>query len=667
MRSSCSSRLLVSLLVLLAARLGQSAAIEASSKDFINPSYLDTRAFPDAPSKGYVPAIVNCPSPRPTIRTAAALSQSEVEWLQRRRRNTIQPMTELLMRAALPNFDAAAYIANVSSNIVNLPNVAIAVSGGGYRALMNGAGFLAAADSRTHGSTNVGGIGGLLQASTYLSGLSGGGWLVGSMFFNNFSSIQSLMGAAYDGNTAGPAIWEFQNSIVRGPKSKGGISLFNTVGYWRDIAQQVAAKADTGYETSITDYWGRALSYQLINDTNGGAGYTFSSIAKSDHFISGNTPMPILLADGRAPGVKIVALNSTVYEFNPFEIGSWDPTTYAFAPLRYLASNFSAGVIPNNGRCVEGFDQASFVMGTSSSLFNTLLLNNITAVTGELPSFVLDSLTSILNNLDEGNNDIAQYTPNPFFGVNPGTNANAAATQLTLVDGGEDLQNIPLHPLIQPNRAVDVIFSVDSSADTPFNWPNGTAVRASYDRSLTTIANGTLFPPVPDANTFINLGLNRRPTFFGCDPKNFTSSSSSNVIVPPLLIYIPNAPYTARSNVSTFDPTYELEERNAIVRNGYDSATQGNSTIDSNWPKCVACAVLSRSLARTSTAPPAVCRDCFAKYCWNGTLDTRETGSYEPAFIIGEGKTTESAAWSLIVGARTVVTVGLLTLTALLI
>lgn len=397
------------------------------------------------------------------------------------------------------------------------------------------------------------------------------------------------------------------------------------------------------YQTS----WGRALSYQLINARDGGPAYTFSSIAQTDDFAQGRTPFPILVTDGRTPGTKIVALNATVYEFNAFEMGSFDPTTYGFAPLQYLASNFSGGVVPSNGKCVRGFDSASFIMGTSSSLFNIFLLQNISAV-DSIPSFVTNLVVSILTDLSDDSNDIAQYVPNPFLGWNKATNPTVNAQELDLVDGGEDLQNIPLTPLLQPSRAVDVIFAVDSSADTPHNWPNATALRATYDRSLSPIANGTLFPPVPDANTFINLGLNSRPTFFGCNPSNFSLKPSQSV--PPLLVYIPNAPYTAHSNVSTFDPSYTNDERNAIIRNGFDAATQGNGTLDAQWPVCVACAVLSRSLWRSGTPVPAACNDCFSRYCWNGTLDTADRGEYLPAFKIGNG--TSAVNSSAGTGAR---------------
>ncbi|KAF9876701.1 hypothetical protein CkaCkLH20_05547 [Colletotrichum karsti] len=615
------------------------AAAPASALDPAKPmaaglvmNALDPRVLPNSPSGGYAPAIVDCPASRPTIRSAASLSPNETSWLPLRRNATIQPMRELLTRLNIPNFDAGAYIDRVRSSPSQLPNIGLAVSGGGYRALMNGAGFLAAADSRTPNSTSAGGIGGLLQSATYLAGLSGGGWLVGSLYSNNFSTVVDLQRGS-----KGSSVWKFDRSIFQGPKDSG-ISIINTAEYWNDVAKQVDTK-DKGFEVSITDYWGRALSYQLINATDGGPSYTFSSIADSSDFQAGAQPLPILVADGRAPGERIISLNATVYEFNPFELGTWDPTAFGFAPLPYLASNFSAGAVPANGSCVRGFDQAGFVMGTSSSLFNQFMLQNLTS-TG-LPGFIQDALTSILNALDRDNNDIAQYVPNPFFGWNPSTNVNAGDRQLSLVDGGEDLQNIPLHPLIQPSRALDVVFAVDSSADTNFNWPNGTALRATYDRVAEPIANGTLFPPVPDANTFINLGLNKRPTFFGCDVSNFTLRTSQRV--PPLIVYLPNAPYVAHSNVSTFDPDYETAQRDAIIQNGYDSATQGNATLDAQWPACVACAILSRGMARNRETVPAACGTCFQKYCWNGTLDTRQA-DYEPTFIIGNIEANSPAA-----------------------
>lgn len=392
---------------------------------------------------------------------------------------------------------------------------------------------------------------------------------------------------------------------------------------------------------------GRGLSYQLVNATDGGPAYTWSSIASTAEFHDGNVPMPIIIALERAPSEQNLskdtcplfsteifcvifadlaiikyrpALNSSVYEFNPWELGTWDPTTYGFMPLKVLGSNFTNGKLSKDD-CISGFDNVGFIMGTSSSLFNQALLQiNNTDIQRTLKSLT----TSLLQSLNDSSNDVSVYEPNPFFGFNKASNRNAQAKALILVDGGEDLQNIPFYPLLQANRKVDVIFAIDSSADTPTRWPNGTSMVATYQRNSNSskIANGTAFPSVPDQNTFINLGLNGRPTFFGCDPSNSTGKPPA-----PLIIYIPNYPYTYMSNISTLTLEFNDTERDKLVLNGYNVATMGNST---EWGICMGCAIISRSLHRTNTSVPSSCVDCFNQYCWNGTVNATTPNIYEP-------------------------------------
>lgn len=485
--------------------------------------------------------------------------------------------------------------------------------------VINSAGALRAFDSREENSTTTGHLGGLLQSSTYLAGLSGGGWLVGSIFVNNYTTISNLLRRPLKTSS----VWEFGNSIFKGPANNGS-SLLDISRYFDDIYQAVTDKAKAGFQTSITDYWGRALSYQLIDATDGGPSYTWSSIAKEQNFATGDTPLPLLVADGRAPGETVISTNSTVFEFSPWEFGTFDPTIFGFAPLQFVGSNFSNGALPSGQKCVRGFDNAGYVMGTSSSLFNAFLLNIDSSA---VPDIAKKFVTKILQTFNQTNNDIADYSPNPFYGYHNITNLGSQSGRLTLVDGGEDLQNIPLHPLIQPTRLVDVIFAVDSSADTNYFWPNGTSLVATYERSRNKISNGTSFPAVPDVNTFVNLGLNARPTFFGCNSSNTTSQT-------PLVVYIPNAPYVYFSNVSTYDPTYNNSERDAIVANGYAVATLGNGTVDSQWPTCVGCAILSRSLERTKTSVPEVCQQCFKKYCWDGTVNSTSPAPYQPKIAL---------------------------------
>ena len=130
-------------------------------------------------------------------------------------------MKDLLGRLDISGFDAESYINKNAKNVSALPNIAIALSGGGYRACLNGGGALQAFDSREINSTSAGHLGGLLQSSTYVAGLSGGAWLVGSIFVNNFTTITGLL----DNNAS--SVWEFGNSILKGP-DQGGIQYVNS-------------------------------------------------------------------------------------------------------------------------------------------------------------------------------------------------------------------------------------------------------------------------------------------------------------------------------------------------------------------------------------------------------------------------------------------------------
>ena len=423
--------------------------------------------------------------------------------------------------------------------------------------------------------------------------------------------------------------------ILKGPPSNG-IQVFSTAEYYTTIYNQVEGKRDAGFNASLTDIWSRGLSFQLINATNGGPRYTWSSIALMPGFQNADQPFPIVIADARAPGEIIVSLNATVFEFTPFEMGTHDPRAFGFVPTQYLGTRFNKGSVVDDSRCVVGFDNAGFVMGTSSSLFNQILLNLNVSSLG-IPSFVATALTGFLNDLGTDSNDIADYSPNPFYGYNPATNPNADTERLTLVDGGEDLQNIPLHPLIQPERHLDVIFAVDSSGDVDpgnINYPNGTALVATYQRQFGDIGNGTAFPSIPDENTFVNLGLNARPTFFGCNASNITVPENSNGYTGtdiPLIVYIPNSPYVIDSDPSTLTFTYNNSYRDALIENGYSVATMGNGSVDATWPTCVGCAVIARSLQRTGDDLPQACQDCFQRFCWDGTLNsTQPSTPYDP-------------------------------------
>ncbi|KAL2849942.1 acyl transferase/acyl hydrolase/lysophospholipase [Aspergillus pseudoustus] len=258
------------LVVTAAAGIANAASLPPGSAD------ITVRALPDA-LDGYTRKEVASPSAKPPIRDANRLSGHETEWLKVRRKATLSPMKELLGRLGLGDFDASAYLDKHSSNIDNIPNIAVGLSGGAYRAMTKGAGALKAFDVRTKNATETGHLGGLLQSSTY-----------------------------------------------------------------KKIIDQVRSKSGAGFNTSFTDYWSRFLSFQLINSTtdDGGASFTWSSIADIDDFKAGQYPLPMVVMDGRNSGEMIIETNATAYEVTPWEFGSWDPTVYAFAPLKYLGTKY---------------------------------------------------------------------------------------------------------------------------------------------------------------------------------------------------------------------------------------------------------------------------------------------------------------------------------------
>lgn len=105
-------------------------------------------------------------------------------------------------------------------------------------------------------------------------------------------------------------------------------------------------------------------------------------------------PLPILVADSHSAADNesdiitaegdSIPLNNVMFEFSPcmysvscrlfrlsdnplVEMGSFDPPLSAFTPTKFLGTT-------NASQCITGFDQISFIAGTSSddyNMFNT--------------------------------------------------------------------------------------------------------------------------------------------------------------------------------------------------------------------------------------------------------------------------------------------------------
>lgn len=142
--------------------------------------------------------------------------------------------------------------------------------------------------------------------------------------------------------------------------------------------------------------------------------------------------------------------------------GSFDPELASFIPMKSLGTSLKSGTPV--GQCVEGFDNAGWVLGTSSMLFHLYNVSQIPAWT--LPASPIYQLVAGVNSTfyayqPEQQLDIAAL-PSPFQGIRPGTYEDSNETQLRLIDGGLDGQVDPIFPLIVAARDIDVIIVADA-------------------------------------------------------------------------------------------------------------------------------------------------------------------------------------------------------------
>ncbi|RMZ76810.1 hypothetical protein DV738_g4686, partial [Chaetothyriales sp. CBS 135597] len=518
-----------------------------------------------AKARSYAPIPALCPSTS-LVRAADGLSSAESGYIYNRYR--------------IASANLLSWARTVGSfNVSNAPVVALTSSGGGYRALLSGAGVVQGFDKRDSQT----GVSGLFQGLTYHSGLSGGSWLLSSLAGNNYPTITYLR----------QKLWEsaFQNSLL----FPG--TLLTSLEVYAEILEDVAAKGAAGFPPTLTDPWGRLLSYQLLSGSDGGVADTLSGITAVSNFTSYNVPYPIITALGVKTweGQCLPGPSGTQYELHPYEFGSWDDGVNAFTQTAYLGSSLSNGT-PVNGTCIQRYDNLGYALGTSSNLFNELCAG-VPAVNSSDPTFkaLAEDLEVILAQVSDVafREEFAVY-PNPFRNF-AHSSLVSDQDELSLTDGGIAGQNNPIWPLL--HRGVDVILVNDNSADTEASYPNGSEIYTTYQQA--TDQGLTRMPEIPPFEVFLANGYNQRPTFFGC---NDTSKIT--------IVYLPNYNYTFDSGQSTFKLQYSKSETDAMIANGVQVASQGG---DSEWPLCLACGILKKS----SNSLPNKCTRCFAEYCYN--------------------------------------------------
>lgn len=142
--------------------------------------YADIPAFANniAPihAPGYGPINITCPTDTVWLRKADSLGTDEQAYVDKRAHQLATAWTAQTHRVGL------------TTPPPRTPVVAMALSGGGYRAMLSGSGMAFAPPSADKDD-----VGDILGLSTYVSGLSGGSWALGSFYANNGTSPQDMV------------------------------------------------------------------------------------------------------------------------------------------------------------------------------------------------------------------------------------------------------------------------------------------------------------------------------------------------------------------------------------------------------------------------------------------------------------------------------------------
>ncbi|KAF2664639.1 FabD/lysophospholipase-like protein [Microthyrium microscopicum] len=539
---------------------------------------------------------VQCP-PASTqlVRDASGISQKELSYFTARKQNADRKLHEWLRKVTTrPVFPDSASKpppwGDFELEWTTLPSVALASSGGGYRALLAGAGVVKGLDSTEKQDKGHGGLGGLYQALTYHAGLSGGAWLVASMASNDWPNITTLK----DG------LWKsrFPQGVF-----VPGTNLAQEMQHDALIREDVQQKENAGYDTTMTDPWGRLLSYQLFEGGITQSNNTLSNLAGKSKFKDHAVPYPIMtaiLASSEHP--CDISPSNTQIEMHPFEWGSWDEGVHAFTDPAYLGTVLKYGKPVNlaplgKPECMAGFDDLGYIMGTSSNIFTFACSHNMSlSEISPLGAVVLEEMMP--GSRAPNVHDLFASYINPFR-MRYASKEVTHEAELLLTDGGLSDHNCPIWPFIQPARAktVDVLIVNDNSADVN-HFPNGTAIYNTFLRARK--VGLTRMPTIPPPEKFVTKGFNARGVFFGCDePDTLT------------IIYLPNAEFSHPSNQDTLKVQYSAEEIDGMIENGVKTARQG-TIMPKGWDVCVACAIMKKSNARLSD----ICLECFNKYCF---------------------------------------------------
>lgn len=366
------------------------------------------------------------------VRTGLDLPIEEQLIMQRRKSNTKLALEKFLEQTLPENHTLS---------------IGFCGSGGGYRAMLSTVGFLTGAEQI-----------GLLDAVDYMSALSGSTWALGPWTTLNLPIDQFKQ----------QLISKTQNMF-----SIAGKEILPTPG--RDQLASLFKILELKYlfHESITsvDLWGAMIANKLFEPLPNRQNIYMSDQRKIIE--DGKHIFPIYTAVH-----PLENLNYYWFEFTPYEAGSTNLN--AFAPIwafgRKFANGKSLSTTTVSGKQFAPEQTLGFYLGIFGSAF-TVNLNEVLDMMRQDESvdnknadeleIKIEIVEKLANDL-AGIKDLRQARISPAkvmnFTYGLASSPLKDEKKITLVDAGLAF-NLPLPPLLRPERALDVIFIFDASAD----------------------------------------------------------------------------------------------------------------------------------------------------------------------------------------------------------
>ncbi|GAB5034461.1 lysophospholipase [Nannochloropsis oceanica] len=543
--------------------------------------------------------------------------------------------------------------------------VAIAVSGGGKRSLFNAAGV----------TSNLAQAG-VLDLATWMAGSSGGSWLLGGLYGASLGKeglidpatfisarMPDLTKAVFDGTFRA-------NDILTNFGINGGVSLPVAPFAFQDSAatttanilcqselkfQSPATKASQAGSPALSEYWGRALAYQMLGAPfqDGGMGLTMSGLLLDGLVGNHNAPLPLMLLQN-AQGSAF-----RFWEVSPFDVGVHKGEVHVSYPTALLGTDAE----DPNKRCTTQIDQVSWLMGVSGWIFP--LAQEYRG--GTLQSVVCGEAGSACQPVLINNPFVGHGGPSSQAAAAEGMPDLFTSAETKVLDGAATYNN-PVWPFVTPTRQADVVIVIDSSGskggktfDAPIStgpeascatdsapgasascasnlyyeadgglnnkccstceplldnacWPTADPVLNDLFRLSELSEEHTLPADIPKPG-FTNPRHTTQVSFFGCREPNVTAI----VYVPNRVVSSGKSGFTALRSALGLNQIFgipadplQAADVDDIVRNGQDQLKA------SDFRKCLAClfaASLSEQDRMGFWATTSQCTSCLEAYC----------------------------------------------------